>query len=595
MGYFFCYNFFMKKIFGVGLVLILFIAFLGYVKYSERFVNVLSINNPASITLDNNKNINLGIDVLSFNNKELCLNVYQKLGISYDDVLAVGYLADKFADDNLLGHPIVIEDYKSKLMKTGFIVNNNMPVNPDKFKEELNIARKKNFVIYNIHSKKYHKLSCKYGLMARNPVILPKSQVLKEGLPCKFCFEKKENQKQKNKKGQNKQGYYNIPVPPLIFKSGNIKIFLTDYTTNLKPNRNCNSNIAKELIKQINNTKSTIDIAIYGFDRLPAIEKALINAKNRGVRIRLVCDIDSKGNNIYEDTEYIKKIIPDYSCDKAPSCIENPIQYSNSIMHDKFYIFDSKIVITGSANLSFTDMSSFNSNSIIEINSSTVARIYEQEFNQMFKSKFHQLKDKIPMKNDIILGDSILSVYFSPKDDTMHKAIIPLINSSKKYIYMPVFLITDKGLCEALINAKRRGVDVKVLVDAVNARGKSSKHQILRNNGILVKTENYAGKLHSKSIIIDDKYVVIGSMNYSYSGNSKNDENLIVLKNPNAAKFYRIFFEYLWGKVYNYWLTHDVSAESIYSIGSCSDGIDNDFDGKVDSEDEGCKKLLKTK
>ena len=160
---------------------------------------------------------------------------------------------------------------------------------------------------------------------------------------------------------------------------------------------------------------------------------------------------------------------------------------------------------------------------------------------------------------------------------------------------MPVFLITDKDITTALISAKKRGVDVKVIVDAVNAKGKASKHQILRNNGILVKTENYAGKLHSKSIIIDDKYVVIGSMNFSYSGNYKNDENLIVIKNREVAVFYRKFFEYLWGKIYNFWLTHDVSAESIYSIGSCSDGIDNDFDGKIDSEDEGCKNLVKTK
>ena len=96
-------------------------------------------------------------------------------------------------------------------------------------------------------------------------------------------------------------------------------------------------------------------------------------------------------------------------------------------------------------------------------------------------------------------------------------------------------------------------------------------------------------------MIIDDKYVIIGSMNFSYSGNCKNDENLVILKNPAAAKFYREFFEYLWGKIYNFWLYHDVAAESIYSIGSCSDGIDNDFDGKIDKDDEGCMNSIKSK
>ena len=105
----------------------------------------------------------------------------------------------------------------------------------------------------------------------------------------------------------------------------------------------------------------------------------------------------------------------------------------------------------------------------------------------------------------------------------------------------------------------------------------------------VVKTENYAGKLHSKSIIIDDKYLVIGSMNFSLSGENKNDENVIILENPELAKEYRIFFEYLWKKIPDKWLKMTARAESPDSAGSCSDGIDNDFDGNIDLKDEGCK------
>ena len=61
-------------------------------------------------------------------------------------------------------------------------------------------------------------------------------------------------------------------------------------------------------------------------------------------------------------------------------------------MHNKFYIFDNKIVITGSANLSHTDMSGYNSNAIIVIKSAEVAKIYTEEFNQMYEGKFHSNK-----------------------------------------------------------------------------------------------------------------------------------------------------------------------------------------------------------
>ena len=154
---------------------------------------------------------------------------------------------------------------------------------------------------------------------------------------------------------------------------------------------------------------------------------------------------------------------------------------------------------------------------------------------------------------------------------------------------MPVFIITDKELATSLVKAKNRGVKIRLIVDATNARNKYSQHHYLRKNGIEVKTENYAGKLHSKSVIIDDNFTIIGSMNFSKSGENRNDENVIVIKDKNLTLFYKDYFTYLWGKIKDYCLNHDVAAEGILSIGSCSDGIDNDYDGKTDMLDEGCR------
>lgn len=41
-------------------------------------------------------------------------------------------------------------------------------------------------------------------------------------------------------------------------------------------------------------------------------------------------------------------------------------------------------------------------------------------------------------------------------------------------------------------------------------------------------------------------------------------------------------------KIPNEWLYKNASSESYDSIGSCYDGVDNDFDGKIDMEDSGC-------
>ena len=52
---------------------------------------------------------------------------------------------------------------------------------------------------------------------------------------------------------------------------------------------------------------------------------------------------------------------------------------------------------------------------------------------------------------------------------------------------------------------------------------------------------------------------------------------------------YKDFFLYLWTKIPDKYLKYNISAESKDSQGSCSDGVDNDYDGKIDKDDDGCK------
>ena len=91
-----------------------------------------------------------------------------------------------------------------------------------------------------------------------------------------------------------------------------------------------------------------------------------------------------------------------------------------------------------------------------------------------------------------------------------------------------------------------------------------------------------------KSIIIDDRFSIIGSMNFTYSGNYKNDENVLIIDNKEIAEFAKNTFLHLWQKIPQIYESQDPRAESKESIGSCFDGIDNDFDKKIDKEDEGC-------
>ncbi|MCQ2753721.1 MAG: phospholipase D-like domain-containing protein [bacterium] len=369
-----------------------------------------------------------------------------------------------------------------------------------------------------------------------------------------------------------------IPPPPFEFKSGEMKVFVSDETTKIKPDRNCETSMCREILNNINNSSQTIDMAVYGYSRVSKIENAISSAIKRGVKIRLVYDSDAKGGNIYDDTPVLKGLILNNSNDKTS--LE-----ANNIMHNKFYIFDNKIVITGSTNLSHTDMSGFNTNIMVSLNSPKAAQIYKQEFEQMYNGKYHNEKAKTIDNN---ISDKI-KVYFSPQDKGIQNAILPLIDNAKNYIYIPTFVLTEKRVTNSLIQAKNRNVDIKIIMDALNASMRHTKHKELRQNGILVKTENYAGKMHAKTMIIDDRYVVIGSMNFSNSGENRNDENMLVIENPEVAKYLKQFFDYQWNKIDNKWLKYNARAEGNDSIGSCNDGLDNNYDGFTDRDDPACK------
>ena len=90
-------------------------------------------------------------------------------------------------------------------------------------------------------------------------------------------------------------------------------------------------------------------------------------------------------------------------------------------------------------------------------------------------------------------------------------------------------------------------------------------------------------------MIVDDKYTIIGSMNFSNSGENKNDENFIVIEDKDIAIAYKNFFEYQWKMIDDKWLKYKVRAEGKDSIGSCSDGLDNNYDGLIDKMDPACR------
>ena len=382
----------------------------------------------------------------------------------------------------------------------------------------------------------------------------------------------KESAKPQNKENQQNKAF----LYPFVYEKGNIFLYPNNPNEFSYPSFESRAKACRVLISKINNAKETIDFAVYGIDSQDELISSLNEAKKRGVIVRGVVDSNELGEITYKDILKLQNI---------PVTLDN----SRYIMHNKFFIIDDEYLLTGTMNMTNTGCGGYNANLVVGIQNETIINAYKNEFEQMFKGVFK--KNKKDFSTPLVkLNDNVeIKAAFSPSGDIYEKIISPSIRNAKKNIKVSIFVLTRTDMKKELINAKNRGVDVKVIVDALSANNYRKHIEELRQNGIKVKAENWGGKNHEKTISIDDEILITGSANFSYNAVLRNDENILFIKNKEITKFYNGFFMTLYKSIDDKYLIKTPSAESFESKGSCFDKIDNDFDDKIDFADSGCK------
>lgn len=145
-------------------------------------------------------------------------------------------------------------------------------------------------------------------------------------------------------------------------------------------------------------------------------------------------------------------------------------------------------------------------------------------------------------------GESQIAIGFSP-EGSAQKAIVNFINSANSEIRLAAYSFTSPVIVKALTQAKKRGVDVKIVIDEKGNKSKSSiaAMNIIVNAGIPLRTISKYAIHHDKYIVIDKVSVETGSYNYSASANSRNSENAVVLYNmPQVAEQYLTHWNSRW-------------------------------------------------
>ncbi len=365
------------------------------------------------------------------------------------------------------------------------------------------------------------------------------------------------------------------------------------------PQARCVPTICVALKNIIDEATHSIDFAMYGMHRQPQLLSALLGAQRRGVRVRGIVDRQLNGKYYYRDTPMWKRALhnvrDDYQTDQRqdkrfktkPRWQRPPFKFNGNLMHNKFFVVDRRWVWTGSANVSPTGVGGYNTNIVALIDAPPLAQQYTNEFEQMYiADRYHGEKRQLP--NPPVWTDhGTIKVYFSPQTRPAQSAVIPILRNAQEGIDIMMFFLTHKKIARVLAHKQRAKVPVRVILDAVGAANSYSQHHYLRQQGVKVKVENWGGKMHAKSAIIDGDTLIVGSMNWSRSGSDYNDENTLVIhRAPTLARQARHFFNRLWKSIPQG--SEDISAEAFASGTACSDNIDNDFDRQIDDDDEDC-------
>lgn len=363
-------------------------------------------------------------------------------------------------------------------------------------------------------------------------------------------------------------------------------------------------NLEEVILKEIRSAKKSIYLAVQEL-RLPLVADALIEKRAAGVDVRVILEHDYNFNVLsqreltegeYEasklnelkalidlnrdgrlDREELEQRDAIYMLTEAKVPVMDDTFDSSrgsGLMHHKFMVVDGKSTIVSTANFTLSCIhgdvlspgSRGNANSMVVVQSSNFAKIFTDEFMQMWGSgkrgNFGHNKTYRGPISTTVKGTKI-TVQFSPTSQRYHweESVNGLMAShllkAKTSVKAALFVFSDQKLADALEARHEKGAQIGVIIEPKFAyRDYSELLDLLGfkmlNQKCQYEPENHPWKnpaeevgvarlpkgdvLHHKFAVVDNKSVIVGSQNWSDAANFINDETLIVIEDEGISE-----------------------------------------------------------
>ena len=229
----------------------------------------------------------------------------------------------------------------------------------------------------------------------------------------------------------------------------------------------------------------------------------------------------------------------------------------SGLMHDKFCILDGKKVVTGSMNPTQNDAKK-NNNNLLIIEGELLAQNYLDEFDELRArtsvvggfgaGETGERTVQTPIVNHTDTKTNrtfLIENYFCPEDGC-EREVLKELQSATTSIRFLTFSFTSEAIGDLLVEKSARGIPVLGVFER-RQESKYSEYTSLKAAGLAVRLDGNPATMHHKVFLIDAELpfatVVLGSYNPTANGNTRNDENLLIIHDQGIAQRFQEEFE----------------------------------------------------
>lgn len=271
----------------------------------------------------------------------------------------------------------------------------------------------------------------------------------------------------------------------------------------------------------INGAKSSLKIEVYVMTSNDVFE-AIGNAVKRGVNVQVILtqhpyNMEAQSKYAYEELNSVGAHVK-----------WAPVRFTYD--HAKFMIADNSIGIFGTSNLTYSGISQN-----FEVDALTKDPNLVKALDMVFEADWKNVPAGSIPREYLVL---------SPNSES---DIVWLINNAKKSLKIVEEEVPEGSVFDAIKAAAKRGVNIQIVEPHSNVRAASGQYALasLAKLGVhvgLVK-EPY---IHAKMIIVDSRYLFVGSQNVSYTSLYQNREVGAIFSNKALILSASSRFSSLW-------------------------------------------------